>query len=148
MSEPRTDELPGTAERALPGPVHHKGPGPSESGWLEPRGRGHGGRAFALHRITGAVIVVYLYLHLGVLSMLLIGRPAWSSFLGVVTSKGFLVLEVVLIAAVLFHGLNGVRVALVGSGILVTRERVLFWAASAVATAGVIFAALHILGAL
>ena len=148
MSEPATNELPGTAERALPGPIRHKGPGPAESGWLEPRGRGHGGRALALHRVTGLVIVVYLYLHLGVLSMLLIGHSAWSSFLGLVTAKSFLALEVVLIAAVLFHGLNGIRVALVGSGIAVTRERALFWVGTAIGTAGVIFAALRILGAL
>jgi len=148
MSDPATNELPGTAERAVLGPVHHKGPGPAESGWLDPRGRGHGGRALGLHRVTGLVIVVYLYLHLAVLSMLLIGRSAWSSFLGVVTSKGFLALEVVLIAAVLFHGLNGIRVALVGSGIAVTREAALFWAGTAVGTAAVVFAALHILGAL
>jgi succinate dehydrogenase / fumarate reductase, cytochrome b subunit len=143
-----TNELPGTAERNLPGPVHHKGPGPSESGWLDPRGRGHGGRALALHRVTGLVIVAYLYLHLGVLSMLLIGHPAWNSFLSVVTAKSFLALEVVLIAAVLFHGLNGIRVAFVGSGIAVTRERALFWGGTAVGTVAVVFAALRILGAL
>jgi len=143
-----TSELPGSAEREQPGPIHHKGPGPSESGWLDPRGRGHGGRALALHRITGLVIVFYLYMHLGVLSMLLIGRSAWSSFLSVVTAKSFLALEVVLIAAVLFHGLNGIRVAFVGSGIAVTRERALFWTGTVIGTAAVIFAALHILGAL
>jgi succinate dehydrogenase cytochrome b subunit len=147
MSKPATNELPGTAERALAGPVHHKGRGPAESGWLEPRGRGHGGRALALHRVTGLVIVLYLYLHLGVLSMLLIGHSAWSSFLSLVTAKSFLALEVVLIAAVLFHGLNGIRVALVGSGIAVPRERALFWAGTAIGSAGVIYAALHILGA-
>ena len=79
MSDSVTNELPGTAERALTGPIHHKGPGPAESGWLEPRGRGHGGRALALHRVTGLVIVLYLYLHLAVLSMLLIGRSEWAA---------------------------------------------------------------------
>jgi succinate dehydrogenase / fumarate reductase, cytochrome b subunit len=148
MTEPTTTELPGTTERALPGPIHHKGPGPAESGWLEPRGRGHGGRALALHRVTGLVIVFYLYLHLGVLSMLLVGRSAWSGFLSLVTAKGFLAFEVVLIAAVLFHGLNGIRVALVGSGIAVTRERALLCGAVTIATAATIFAGLHIMGAL
>jgi succinate dehydrogenase / fumarate reductase cytochrome b subunit len=65
-----------------------------------------------------------------------------------VTAKSFLAFEVVLIAAVLYHGLNGIRVALVGSGIGVTREQAMFWAGGALGTAGVIFAALHILGAL
>ena len=148
MSDAPTNGLPGTSERGVPGPVHHKGPGPAESGWFEPRGRGRGGRALALHRVTGLLIVVYLYLHLGVLSMLLIGRSTWSSFLSLVTAKSFLALEAVLIAAVVFHGLNGIRVALIGSGIAVNRERALFWAGFAIATAGAIFAALHVLGAL
>ncbi len=148
MSSPSTNEFPGAAERALRGPVHHKGPGPAESGWLDPRGRGHGGRGLALHRITGLVIVLYLYLHLGVLSMLLIGRSSWSSFLSLVTAKSFLALEAVLIAAVLFHGLNGIRVALVGSGIAVRAERALFWAAGGIATVAAILAAMHVLGAL
>jgi succinate dehydrogenase / fumarate reductase, cytochrome b subunit len=148
MSHLATDEPPGAAEREFPGPVHHKGPGPAESGWLDPRGRGHGGRAMALHRLTGVVIVFYLYVHLGVLSMLLIGRSAWSSFLSLVTAKEFLAFEVVLIGAVLFHGLNGIRVALVGSGIAVSRERAMLWAAAAVGTVVLVFAGLHILGAL
>lgn len=148
MSDAASNELPGTLERSLPGPVHHKGPGPAEAGWLEPRRRNHGGRALALHRVTGLVIVLYLYVHLGVLSMLLIGRSSWSSFLSLVTAKSFLALESVLIAAVAFHGLNGIRVALVGSGIAVSRERGLLWAASALAAAAGVFALLHILGAL
>ena len=142
------NELPGTAERGLSGPIHHKGPGPAESGWLEPRGRGHGGRALALHRVTGLVIVVYLYLHLAVLSMLLIGRSAWGSFISLVTAKGFLALEAVLIGTVLFHALNGIRVALVGSGIAVKHEAAMLWVSATLATAGLIYAALHILGAL
>jgi succinate dehydrogenase / fumarate reductase cytochrome b subunit len=143
-----TDELPGTAERERPGPIRHKGPGPAESGWLDPRGRGHGGRALALHRVTGLVIAVYLYAHLAVLSLLLIGSSGWGSFLSLVTAKSFLALEVVLIAAVLFHGLNGIRVALVGSGLAVGHERAMFWAGTALGTAAVVYAALHILGAL
>lgn len=148
MNDFPTDLFAGTDERAAPGPVHHKGPGPAESGWLDPRRRGHGGRALALHRVTGLIIVVYLYLHLGVLSMLLIGDSAWSSFLSLVTAKGFLALEVMLIGAVLFHGLNGIRVALVGSGIGGSREGTMLAVAAVVGTAGVIFASLHILGAL
>jgi succinate dehydrogenase / fumarate reductase, cytochrome b subunit len=148
MSEPATNGLPGSAERALPGPIHHNGPGPTASGWVDPRHRGLGGRGLALHRLTGLVIVLYLYLHLAVLSMLLVGRSSWSSFLSLVTAKSFLVLEAVLIAAVAFHGLNGLRVALVGSGIAVSRERVLLWAAGGLAGVAGLFALLHILGVL
>ena len=122
--------------------------GRPRAGGSIPARRGHGGRALALHRVTGLVIVSYLYLHLGVLSMLLIGSSAWGSFLSLVTAKSFLALEVVLIAAVLFHGLNGIRVALVGSGLAVSRERAMFWAGTAIGTAAAVFAALHILGVL
>jgi len=45
-------------------PSSRSGSARAESGWLEPRGRGHGARALALHRVTGLVIVVYLYLHI------------------------------------------------------------------------------------
>jgi succinate dehydrogenase cytochrome b subunit len=148
MSDTAPTELPGAAERGASGPIHHKGRGPAPVGWVQPRGRALGGRAFALHRLTGLALIFYLYVHLGVLSMLLIGQSAWSSFLGVVTATGFLVFDVVLILGLLFHGLNGIRVALVGSGLVVTRERALFWAATVVGTAALLFAALHVFGAL
>jgi succinate dehydrogenase / fumarate reductase cytochrome b subunit len=146
MSAGAATELPGADERARPGPVHHKGPGPAPSGWLDPRGRAIGGRTFALHRLTGLVLVAYLYVHLGVLSMLLIGESTWGDFLRIVTSKGFLAFDVFLIFAVLFHALNGIRVALVGSGFAVGRQRALFWAATAVGVPALAYAAVHILG--
>jgi succinate dehydrogenase / fumarate reductase, cytochrome b subunit len=148
MSEIASTELPGTAERAAPGPIRHKGPGPAAVGWLDPRGRAVGGRSFALHRLTGLALIVYLYVHLGVLSMLLIGKSAWSSFLGTVTATGFLVFDVVLIFGLLFHGINGIRVALVGSGIGVNRQRAMFWVGMAFGAGVLVYAALRIVGAL
>ncbi len=136
------------AERDRPGPVHHKGPGPAANGWLDPRGREHGGRAFALHRLTGLVLVFYLYLHLAVLSLLLVGSSSWSSFLGIVTAKGFLAFEVVLILTLIFHGLNGIRVALVGSGVMVSHERAIFWAGMTIGAVAIAGTALHVFGAL
>jgi succinate dehydrogenase / fumarate reductase, cytochrome b subunit len=138
--------LPGAAERARRGPVRHRGAGPPASAWVTPRGRALGGRAFALHRLTGAALVVYLYVHLGVLTMLLGGAGSWSDFLSVATSTVFLGFDVVLIFLLLFHALNGVRVALVGSGILVARQRALFWAAMAVGAVALVYAAFHLLG--
>ena len=48
--------------------------GSPASGWFDPRGRALGGFAFAVNRVTGLGLVFYLYLHLGVLSMLLRGE--------------------------------------------------------------------------
>jgi succinate dehydrogenase / fumarate reductase cytochrome b subunit len=148
MSDQAFSELPGSSERAERGPVHHKGPGPRWSGWLDPRGRTISGRSFALHRITGLALLVYLYLHLGVLSMLLVGKSAWSDFLSVFTSKGALAFDVVLLFGVVFHGLNGIRVALVGSGIGVRYERAMLWVVVAITVPTLVFIVLHVFGAL
>src|SRR4029077_5030825 len=111
----RAPEVPGAEERAARGPVRRKGVGVPTSGWFDPRGRALGGFAFAVNRITGLGLVFYLYLHLTVLSLLLRGEHAWSEFLRIATSWSFLSLDVLLLFGLLYHGLNGIRVALVGT---------------------------------
>lgn len=78
--------------------------------WLEPRLRDPGWLAFALNRLTGHVLILYLVLHFVVLSQLLRGPAGWDRLLEVFGSRPFLVGDVLLVAAVVFHGLNGVRV--------------------------------------
>jgi succinate dehydrogenase / fumarate reductase cytochrome b subunit len=128
------------------GPVRRKGVGPSPSGWLDPRGRAIGSWAFAVNRVTGVGLVFYLYLHLGVLSLLLAGESAWSDFLEVATTTIFLLLDVLLLFGLLYHGLNGIRVALVGSGVVPNRQKALFWAGTLIGTLALAYGALHILG--
>jgi succinate dehydrogenase / fumarate reductase, cytochrome b subunit len=147
MSDPRDrSDPPGLDPRRARGPVRRKGIGPSPSGWLDPRGRAIGSWAFAVNRVTGLGLLVYLYLHLGVLSLLLAGESAWTDFLELATSTVFLLLDVLLLFGLLFHGLNGVRVALVGSGIVPNRQRALFWAGSVIGTVVLAYGAVHILG--
>lgn len=141
-----TNEIPGLEERAERGPVLRKGIGPTPSGWFDPRGRAIGSWAFAANRITGLGLVFYLYLHLGVLSMLLIGRSAWNDFIELATNTVFLGLDVLLLFGILFHGLNGVRVALVGTGIVPDKQKALFWAFTVIGTLTLAFGAFHILG--
>jgi succinate dehydrogenase / fumarate reductase cytochrome b subunit len=95
--------------------------------WFDVRKRSTGSFAFALNRLTGIGLTVYLLLHLGVLSLLLKGEKGWDAFIALARSPLFLMLEVILIFGVLYHGLNGIRVALVGMGIGVKGERTLFW---------------------
>jgi succinate dehydrogenase / fumarate reductase cytochrome b subunit len=133
--------------RAERGPVLRKGVGAAApTGWFDPRGRTIGGWAFAVNRITGLGLVFYLYLHLAVLSLLLRGEQAWGDFLRIATTTVFLLLDVLLVFGLLYHGLNGVRVALVGTGIVPNRQRALFWAGSVLGTIALLAAALHILG--
>lgn len=95
--------------------------------WFDVRKRSTGSFAFALNRLTGIGLIAYLLLHLVVLSLLLKGEQGWDAFIALARSPLFLMLEVILIFGVLYHGLNGIRVALVGMGIGVKGERTLFW---------------------
>ena len=130
--------------RGALGPVQRKGAG--AVAWFDFRGRSTGHFAFSLNRLTGVGLVFYLYLHLGVLSMLLWGESAWSGFLRVATLPLFLGLDVLLIFGLLAHGLNGLRVALVGSGIAPDHQKALYWALMVFGVILLIGATLHIAG--
>jgi succinate dehydrogenase / fumarate reductase cytochrome b subunit len=85
--------------------------------WLEPRWRDPGWWAFALNRLTGHILVLYLVVHLVVLSQLAGGPAGWDRLLGVFGSRPLLIADTLLVAAVVFHGLNGLRVAALTFGV-------------------------------
>jgi succinate dehydrogenase cytochrome b subunit len=126
------------------GPVLRKAPGPTS--WFDIRHRGTGHWAFSINRITGLGLTFYLYLHLAVLSQLLRGSSAWHGFLRLATKPVFLGLDVLLIFGLLFHGLNGLRVALVGSGIAADRQEAMFWSLMVFGAILLLGATLHIMG--
>ena len=82
--------------------------------------------AYALNRITGIGLVVYLYLHLGILSMLMRGQSAWDAFVALARSPLYLTLDVILLAGILIHGLNGLRLAFTGLGFSAGGQKALF----------------------
>ena len=114
------------------GPIPRKGVGPVA--WFDIRKRGLGQFAFSLNRITGLGLVFYLYLHLAVLSMLFLGEEAWDDFLGLATTKLFLLLDVLLIFGLLAHGLNGLRLALIGSGRGIDHQKALYRSCQVIGT--------------
>ena len=85
--------------------------------WLEPRWRDPGWLAFALNRFAGHILILYLLAHMVVLSQLAAGASGWNQLLELFGSKPFLVGDVLLIAAVVFHGLNGLRVVAFTAGL-------------------------------
>jgi succinate dehydrogenase cytochrome b subunit len=144
MTEPGADLERVEAERERPGPILRKAPGPAA--WFDVRRRGTGHWAFSVNRVTGLLLVGYLYLHLAVLSMLLFGERAWGRFLDIATTPVFLGLDVVLVAMLLTHGLNGLRVALIGTGIAPSRHKAMFYTMFVLGWIVLLAAFLHISG--
>ncbi len=114
--------------------------------WADVRGRGLGMWAYALNRLTGIGLVAYLYLHLAVLSQLAKGPSAWDGFVALARTRLFLTLDVVLLAGLLIHGLNGLRVTLNGFGIAVRSQKALFIVLMALAAITLIVGAVMIYG--
>ena len=114
--------------------------------WFLPLGRGLGMWAYVLNRVAGIGLVVYLYLHLGILSLLSGGPSSWDAFVTVARSPLVLALDVVLIAAALVHGLNGLRIGLLGFGFGASLQRSLFLVLMVVALAAVAVSAVKIFG--
>lgn len=101
--------------------------------WADIRGRKLGMWAYILNRLSGLGLTLYLFIHLGVLSMLTQGPAGWDPFIEIVKAPWFLMLDVILLAGLLIHGLNGVRVTLNGFGVGVRAQKTLFLALMAVA---------------
>jgi len=114
--------------------------------WFDVRQRKLGMWAYALNRIAGIGLVVYLYLHLAVLSLLSRGPGAWDAFVSLARSPFFLTLDVILLAGILIHGLNGLRVTLTGLDIGVKAHKALFGVVMLVAVVALGAAVLKIFG--
>ena len=69
--------------------------------------------AWLLHRISGVAIILFLFLHVVDTSLVGFGPGAYDTFVGIYRFPPFRVLEVALVAAVLYHGINGVRIIVV-----------------------------------
>jgi len=114
--------------------------------WFDVRRRKLGMWAYALNRIAGIGLVVYLYLHLVVLSTLSRGPGSWDAFVSLARQPYFLLLDVILLAGILIHGLNGLRVTLTGFDVGVKRQKALFSALMLMAVVALSVAALKIFG--
>lgn len=115
--------------------------------WMTPRWRDPGWYAFVLNRFTGLILVLYLLAHFVVLSRLTAGSEGWNDLLGLFGSRPFLVGDVLLVAAVIFHGLNGLRVIMLTLGRETRRSGLMFGvvlvvssALAALAAWGILFA--------
>ncbi|OGC06355.1 succinate dehydrogenase, cytochrome b556 subunit [Candidatus Falkowbacteria bacterium RIFCSPLOWO2_12_FULL_45_13] len=89
--------------------------------------------AFLLHRLTGLALIFYLLMHIMVISTSLRGPHAFNQLLAVLTSQPFIIADLGLLAAVLFHGLNGIRILFFDLGVGIRIQKIIFWAVIAAA---------------
>ena len=101
--------------------------------WFNPIGRETGGWAFILNRVTALGLTFYLYLHLVVLGQLAKGPEAYDGFVALMHNPFVLVGELLVVAAGILHGLNGIRIILTTFGVGVTYQKTLFYTLMAIA---------------
>jgi succinate dehydrogenase / fumarate reductase, cytochrome b subunit len=62
------------------------------------------------HRASGLGVLFYLFLHVVETSTVLLGPDAYNAAVGIFKNLPFRLLEVLLMAALVYHALNGIRV--------------------------------------
>ena len=87
-------------------------------GWLAGGKWGPERYLYFLHRVTGLGLLLYLLMHIVVVSSRAWGPEQWETAMGRVSGPVFLVGEFLVFVAFVFHALNGVRLVLVELGIL------------------------------
>ena len=98
--------------------------------------KGIGMWAWILFRISGLVLVVYLFVHIWVISQGRVsGAETLNSFFETFDKPFLVFLDSMLVAAVLYHALNGVRIILMDFGIGIRRHKAVFWICMLVAIA-------------
>jgi len=92
--------------------------------------------AWLLHRITGLAIILYLLMHLVVISSVLWGTGSFDAVMAFLKRPWFAAGELLLVTAVIYHGLNGLRIILFDLGVGVRHQKALFWGAFLLTLAG------------
>lgn len=75
-----------------------------------------GSWAYILHRLTGIGLTVYILVHIILLTTLLKGDRAFNEEMAFFRTPVFLFFEWLLGSLVMFHALNGLRIALIDLG--------------------------------
>ncbi len=84
--------------------------------------------AFVLHRLTGVVLTLYLLAHMIVISTAAVsGTLSFDNVMETLHEPWVIALELLLIAAVVYHLMNGVRLLLFDIGIGIRRQKGIFW---------------------
>lgn len=89
--------------------------------------------SFVLRRFTGLALVFYLFMHMWVIGSVNSGPEAFNARLNYFQSPIFKLLEIGLLAAVVYHAFDGIRLLIVHYLEVTEYRKSLFYAAFAVA---------------
>jgi succinate dehydrogenase / fumarate reductase, cytochrome b subunit len=91
--------------------------------------------AWVLFRVSGVVLAFYLGAHIIIISTAQFGSDGetFNSLMKFFDHPVAILLDLLLVVAVIYHALNGVRIILMDFGIGIHRHKVMFWSAMAVA---------------
>ena len=85
--------------------------------------------SWLLHRITGVILVLYLFMHFFALSSSIGGEATFNAWLSNLQTPLTHILEIGLVAVIAFHLLNGLRITIADFFFLTKPHKVIFWIA-------------------
>ena len=74
---------------------------------------GIGQWSWALHRVTGVAVLLFLFFHILDTALILLGPGLYNRVIALYRLPVFGLLEIGLFAAVLYHSLNGIRICVI-----------------------------------
>lgn len=98
--------------------------------------KGAGMWAWLFHRVSGVVLAVYIFAHIWVISTAAAsGKSTFDAMFETLESPLFVVLDLALLAAVVYHALNGIRIILFDLGVAIRRQKTLWYVVLGVSVA-------------
>lgn len=89
--------------------------------------------SFFLRRLTGVALVIYLFLHIWVIGSATLGAEAFNERLNFFQQPLFKLAEIALLAAVVYHAFDGIRLIVVHYFNVTEYRKSMFYAAFVVA---------------
>jgi succinate dehydrogenase / fumarate reductase, cytochrome b subunit len=114
--------------------------------WFDPRGKSVGSYGFMVNRLAGLGLTLYLFMHFTMLSKLITGQEAYDSFIHFAHNPIVVFGEMIVILAVLLHGINGLRIAATSFGFGSSIQKSLLYVAFLIAIAGSVAFAVKMFG--
>ncbi len=89
--------------------------------------------AWVGQRLTGLLLVVYVFLHLSFLSQASMSHKSFDDLMVTMSQPLFVLMDFLLVCAVIYHAMNGARVVLFDMGIGIRKQKLVFWVMMAIA---------------